>query len=124
MVCKIALSLSIILAPGLLGAQQLAEDYFHQGAQYYVHGKKKEAETEIFTGLKHFPSDPLLNGLAGLLKKEEEQKQQQQDQKKDQQKQDQDKQQQQQQQNQQQQDQQKENQTKDQKEGQSKPEPK
>jgi hypothetical protein len=53
-----------------------AGDYFHRGAQFYIWGKKQEAKNEVITGLKLFPEDAPLNGLAGLLKKEEEQKQQ------------------------------------------------
>src|SRR3954470_6204280 len=70
---------------------QTADDYFHGGATNYVFGEKEKSKEEIVTGLQHFPSDPKLNGLFALLKKEEEQKQQQQqqqeqknDQKKDQ----------------------------------------
>jgi hypothetical protein len=112
----------LLLVPLPLHAQLLpekAEDYFHHGAQYYVHGKKPEAMNEIITGLKLYPTDPLLNGMVELLKKEEEQQkqqQQQQQQQQDQEKQDQEKQQQQQkqqqnkQQDQQQQDQQQQNQ--------------
>jgi hypothetical protein len=101
-VCKIALSISLLIVPLLAGAQT-AEDYFHRGAQFYIHGKKQEAKTEIFTGLKQFPADPQLNGLAVLLKKEQEdqkQQSQQQNQQTDQQKKDQQKQDQQQQQEQ------------------------
>ena len=120
---------SLLLFPVVIRAQLLPEppeDYFHHGAQYYVHGKKPEAMNEIISGLKLYPNDPLLNGMAVLLKKEEEQQQQQQQQQ-DQQKQDQEKQQQQQnkQQDQQQRDQEQQNQQqqqqdqqKDQKDGQ------
>lgn len=96
---KILLSVSLGIAPLCFGAQT-AEDYFHGGAQSYVWEKDREAKTNILTGLRLYPSDPLLNGMAGLLKKEE--KQQQQNQQQDQQKQDQQKQQDQQQQQQQQ----------------------
>jgi lipopolysaccharide export LptBFGC system permease protein LptF len=84
---------------------QTAADYFHQGAQLYIASKKNESKKVIETGLGFYPQDPLLNGMAGLLKKEEEKQQQQpqQDQK-----------------DQQQQDQQKEDQQKQQQEGQQK----
>ena len=81
---KILLSVSLGIAPLCFGAQT-AEDYFHGGAQSYVWEKDREAKTNILTGLRLYPSDPLLNGMAGLLKKEE--KQQQQNQQQDQQKQ-------------------------------------
>jgi septal ring factor EnvC (AmiA/AmiB activator) len=79
MVYKRLSSLSLCFIPLLLGAQT-AEDYFHGGAQSYVWEKDREAEAQISTGLRRYPNDPLLNGLAGLLKKQEEKKQQQQSQ--------------------------------------------
>jgi hypothetical protein len=82
--CCLLLGGILLLTPGWARAQLLpeqnAEDYFHRGAQFYVHGKKPEAKTEIFNGLKLYPSDALLNGMAGLLLKEEEKQQQQQQQ--------------------------------------------
>jgi len=88
-VYKLALIISLFVAPLCLAAQT-AEDYFHGGAQYYIWGDKAKATNQIYTGLQKFPTDPLLNGLAELLKKEE-QKQQQQQNKQDQDKKDQDK---------------------------------
>src|SRR5258705_13926207 len=80
MVYRITLSLSLLAAPLCLKAQT-ADDYFHGGAQSYIHARKEKAQQEILTGLQKFPQDPKLNGLAALLKKqEEEQKQQQQQQ--------------------------------------------
>jgi len=67
----------LIVLPVCLRAQT-ADGYFHGGATNYVFGEKEKAKEEIVTGLQHFPSDPKLNGLFALLKKEEEQKQQQQ----------------------------------------------
>ena len=72
---RILLSLSILAVPVCFAADN-AGDYFHRGAQFYIWGKKQEAKNEVITGLKLFPEDAPLNGLAGLLKKEEEQKQQ------------------------------------------------
>ena len=51
---------------------QTAEDYFHGAAQFYVFGQKQRAMTEVATGLSRFPNDPKLNGLAGFIKKKEE----------------------------------------------------
>jgi len=89
------LSLSLFLMVFGVNAQlKDADDFFHSGAQFYVHGKKEESKNEILTGLKFYPNDPKLNGMAVLLKKEEQQQQQQNQQSKDdQQKQDQQKQQ-------------------------------
>ena len=70
---------------------QTAEDYFHGGATNYVFGEKEKAKEQIVTGLQSFPSDPKLNQLLALLKKEDEQKQQQQQQQQQQQKNDQNK---------------------------------
>lgn len=89
---RLFLSLSLLLTPIWIQAQT-AGDYFHRGAQYYIWGQKEKATNAVFTGLSLFPTDPQLNGLAGLLKKEEEKNQQnqpqQQNQKSDQSKQDQ-----------------------------------
>lgn len=74
---KILLSVSLLAAPLCFGADS-AGDYFHRGAQFYIFGKKQEAKNEVITGLRLFPDDAQLNGLAGLLKKEEQQQQQQQ----------------------------------------------
>ena len=89
---RVILSLSLVLPfCALAQTGQTAVDYFHRGAQYYIWGQKQKATNEVYTGLSLFPSDPQLNGLAGLLKKEEQQQQQQQqqDQQNDQSKQDQ-----------------------------------
>jgi len=79
----------LIVAPLALSAQT-ADDYFHGGAQSYIHAEKEKAKQEVLTGLQKFPTDPKLNGMAVLLKKQEEeqkQQQQQQQQQQDQQKQ-------------------------------------
>src|SRR6266567_7052409 len=79
MVYRTALSISLIAFPfGLIA--QTADDYFHGGAQSYIQAEKEKAKQEVFTGLKKFPTDPKLNGMAGLLKKQEEKKQKQQQQ--------------------------------------------
>ncbi|MGH7970042.1 MAG: hypothetical protein ACREIC_15075, partial [Limisphaerales bacterium] len=54
------LSLSLLLA-AVAGHAQTADDYFHRGAQLYIWGKKKDAQTQVLTGLQQFPSDPQLN---------------------------------------------------------------
>jgi len=90
-VYKILLSISLLLAP-LASSAQTASDYFHRGAQFYIFGKKQEAKNEVLTGLRLFPDDQQLNGLAALLKKEEEQQQQQKQQQQQQQQNDQSKQ--------------------------------
>jgi hypothetical protein len=95
-----------VVSPGLLAAQTAA-DYFHRGAQHYIWGQKQQATNQILTGLRAYPTDRLLNEMAVLLQRQEEQKQnqqkQQQQQNQDEQKQDQQQQQQQQQQQDQQQ---------------------
>jgi outer membrane biosynthesis protein TonB len=93
-----------ILSAPFLPAAQTADDYFHRGAQYYIGGEKEKSKNEIFTGLRLFPDDTQLNGMAVLLKKEEKEQQQnqQQNSQKDQQQQQKDQQQQQKQQQQQQ----------------------
>ena len=76
---KTLLSISLCIAPLGLGAQT-AEEFFHGGARSYVWGKDREAQTQIITGLRQYPNDPLLNGMAGLLKEKEQQQQQNQNQ--------------------------------------------
>lgn len=88
MVYRIALSISLMALPLGVSAQT-ADDYFHGGAQSYIHAEKEKAKQEVFTGLQKFPDDPKLNGMAGLLKKQEEEKQKQQQQQQQQQQQDQ-----------------------------------
>lgn len=82
--CRIALSLSILFLPWCLSADT-AEDYFHRGAQYYVWGQKQKSQAEITSGLTLYPTDALLNGMAKLLQKEEQQQNQQQQQQQNQQ---------------------------------------
>jgi hypothetical protein len=110
----------VALAYCAMAQTNAPEDFFHRGAQNYVHDKKKQAEQEIVTGLQLFPTDPLLNGMAVLLKKEEE-KQRQQQQNQQQQQQDQNQQQQQSQQQEQQQPQGQQGQTNQQQQAQSEP---
>ena len=75
------ISLSLVSAAAF---GQSAEDYFHRGAQLYIANKKSESKQTIEAGLSAYPQDPLLNGMVGLFKKEEEQqKDLQQDQKKE-----------------------------------------
>ena len=73
---RILISTSLVLG-ALSVAADTAQDYFHRGAQYYIWAQKQKATNEIFTGLSLFPTDPQLNGLAALLKKDEEQQQKQ-----------------------------------------------
>ena len=79
---RVTIALSLILAANgyRAAATPTADDYFHGGATNYVFGEKQKAKEEIVTGLQQFPTDPKLNQLMTLLKKEEEQKQQQQQQ--------------------------------------------
>jgi hypothetical protein len=85
------LILNLLIAPLCAIAQTNAEDYFHGGAQNYIFGDKKKAATEIYTGLKMYPTDEKLNAVAKLLQKKDpedqnqsKKNQQNQDQKKDQ----------------------------------------
>jgi hypothetical protein len=75
-VYKILLHASLYCLPILLEAQT-ATDYFHRGAQFYIHNQKQRATNEIFTGLRLFPDDAQLKALAGLIKQEEERQRQQ-----------------------------------------------
>jgi outer membrane biosynthesis protein TonB len=101
-VWRFLLILNLLIAPLCAIAQTNAEDYFHGGAQNYIFGDKKKAATEIYTGLKMYPTDEKLNAVAKLLQKKdpEDQNQSKKNQQNQDQKKDQDKQQQQQQQKQ------------------------
>jgi outer membrane biosynthesis protein TonB len=69
-VWRFLLILSLLTAP-LWAIGQTADDYFHNGAQAYIFGDKKKAETEIYTGLRMYPTDPKLNAVAKLLQKKD-----------------------------------------------------
>jgi Ca-activated chloride channel family protein len=59
-------------------AADVADNYYHRGAQHYVFGEKEEAKSEIETGRRLFPEDAKLRQLAALLaQKEKEDKQKQ-----------------------------------------------
>ncbi|MCI4670664.1 MAG: hypothetical protein MRZ79_21190 [Bacteroidia bacterium] len=53
---------------------QTAKDYFHQGAQQYIFGKKQEAIASVQQGLQIDPNDNELKELYEILMKEEEEK--------------------------------------------------
>src|SRR5665213_1761849 len=93
MVWRFLLILSLVTTP-FWAMSQTADDYFHSGAQDYIFGDKKKAATEIYTGLRTFPTDTKLNAVAKLLQRKDPEdqnksknNQQDQQQKKDQQKQ-------------------------------------
>lgn len=88
------------------GFAQTADEYFHRGAQSFIHANLQEAVSQVQNGLAQYPNDPKLNALMQKLLEEQEKKQQQQ--------QNQEQQQQQQQQDQQNQQEQKQNQTQEQ----------
>jgi membrane protein involved in colicin uptake len=100
-VWRILLILSL-LTTTVRAIDQSADEYFHSGVQDYIFGDKKKAATEIYTGLRVYPTDAKLLGAAKLLQKKdpEDQDKSQSNKQDQQQKQDQQKQQQQQQQGQ------------------------
>jgi outer membrane biosynthesis protein TonB len=71
---KLRILASLLFVPVAVFAQT-AEDYFHGGAQHYVHGRKEQAKVEITSGLSQYPEDPKLKAMVVLLQKEEEKKQ-------------------------------------------------
>src|SRR6266481_8382977 len=78
--------LSFFLVASSLFAETAA-DYVNRGAQKYIFGQDQAAASEVATGLRKFPNDPELQGIAGLLRKkkpppqnQQEQNQQQQNQ--------------------------------------------
>lgn len=94
---------------------QTAEDYFHGGAQDFIHADLQQAMSEVQAGLNQYPDDPKLNALMQMLKEEQEKQQQQQQDQNQQQQQDQN----QNQQNQEEQEQQDQQQQDESKEGQN-----
>lgn len=91
---------------------QTAEDYFHGGAQNFIHADIQQAMSEVQAGLNQYPDNPKLNALMQMLKEEQERQKQQQQQDQKQQQQDQS-------QNQQEQEQQDQQQQNENKEGQN-----
>src|SRR6266566_2643454 len=76
-----AVTISLLLATGPLGAQTPGlrpEDYFHLGATNYIFDKREEARAATAEGLKRYPNDGRLKGLAGLAAREAPSQQQQQ----------------------------------------------
>src|SRR6266566_4735449 len=76
-----AVTISLLLATGPLGAQTPGlrpEDYFHLGATNYIFDKKEAARAATAEGLKRYPNDGRLKGLAGLAAREAPPQQQQQ----------------------------------------------
>jgi|ERR1051326_1149216 Ca-activated chloride channel family protein len=75
-ISKILIILSL-LAPACLFGAEPAEDYFHDGAKWYIFGDTKKARTAVDTGLTNYPGDPKLLKLDALLKQEQQQNSQQ-----------------------------------------------
>lgn len=73
---------------------QTSEDYFHGGAQNFIHSDLQKAISEVQAGLNQYPDDPKLNALMQMLQEEQEKQKQQQNQDQQQQEQNQDQQQQ------------------------------
>jgi Ca-activated chloride channel family protein len=69
------LILNFLLSPIWAFAQASADDYFHQGAQYYIFGQKSNAVNAISSGLRIYPTDEKLNGVAKLLQRKDPQDQ-------------------------------------------------
>ena len=74
------ITLSLLLGAIFGLSAQTANDYLHQGAQQYIHGKKEQAVASVQQGLQIAPNDPQLRELWQLLQKEEEQQDQNQNQ--------------------------------------------
>ncbi len=67
---RILLILSLFTVP-VWGIDLSADDYFHSGVQDYIFGDKKKAATEIYTGLRLYPTDAKLTAAAKLLQKKD-----------------------------------------------------
>lgn len=104
--------LTFLTAPILA---QSADQYFHNGAQFFINADLQTSLNYVEEGLSEYPNDRKLNALYEKLKEEQEKQQQQQQQQEQQQNQEQEQEQEQQQQNQQ--DQQQENQEQQESEG-------
>jgi len=69
-VYKQILAISLLIAP-FAAAAQTADDYFHRGAQFYIHGDKPKAKAEIETGLTKYPNDAQLQQHARAWKRKQ-----------------------------------------------------
>ncbi len=67
------IGISILVLP-LFG--QSAADYFHNGAQLYIHGNLPQALAIVTEGLARYPSDARLKGLLEKIKEKQQQQQQ------------------------------------------------
>jgi hypothetical protein len=70
---RLLIPLLIALLAPLPALAKDADDYFHGGAYKYVAGKRQDALLEVEEGLRKFPADPRLKGLADQLRKLEDQ---------------------------------------------------
>lgn len=71
---KYFLGILLMLGLGSTVVAQSAKEYFHQGAQQYIFGKKQEAIASVQQGLQLDPNDAELKELYEILMKEEEEK--------------------------------------------------
>jgi hypothetical protein len=67
-VWRLLLIISLLSAPAWARGQQNADDYFHGGVQDYIFGDTKKAKTEIYTGLRLYPTDPKLTAATNLFR--------------------------------------------------------
>jgi Ca-activated chloride channel family protein len=68
----LSLSLGSLWLSSGTGRAQSADDYYHNGAQFYIFGENAKAKEEVETGQRRYPNDPKLNELAALLKQPEQ----------------------------------------------------
>ena len=65
---RLLLIISLLTVPAWASGQQNADDYFHGGVQDYIFGDTKKAKTEIYTGLRLYPTDPKLTAATNLFR--------------------------------------------------------
>ncbi|MEX2604876.1 MAG: hypothetical protein WD361_11760 [Gracilimonas sp.] len=77
---KNSLTLLFLLLISIPVMAQSADEYFHNGAQYFINADLQEAIHQVQNGLNQYPNDPKLNALMQKLQEEQEKQQQNQDQ--------------------------------------------
>lgn len=82
---KFLTTIAFVLLMSAGAFAQTAEEYFHGGAQSFIHADLQTAINQVQDGLTQYPNDTKLNALMEELQKEQERQQQNQDQQQEQQ---------------------------------------
>jgi len=78
MALRLLFNLSLLLLALTAARAQTADDFFHDGAMFYLSNNIPKAKEVVATGLASFPDDIKLKKLEGLLNQQQQQQQEQQ----------------------------------------------